>query len=156
MIKEIALKQWQDFANKIESEYILSSRPWQNVVYCSQYVGIDFLLRSDRKYFGYFEPHIAASACVYKLNEKVARIRSPYCLPEYRNKGIMRSLFEHILLDVRRDCNRFIVFSISEAVPFYKKMGFHLIQNMEPFNLQNQMGNKNSNELLHLLVWNRS
>ncbi len=87
-----------------------------------------------RLLLGQYETKIAGCACLRKIGEEVGEIKRMYVRPEYRRKGIGRSLVEAIIKEARRigyskirlDSARFM----KEAQALYRSFGF---QNIEPY-----------------------
>lgn len=134
MISEISFLQWKDLANLTTTDVIQDSLPWQNILYSSQFVGKDFVSAPRRRYFGIFENDMLVSAVsVYRLSQSTGRIRTPYCLPQYRKKGLTRTLINHVSTHYDPSLKKYIGFVTEPAVGFFEKVGYRLSPGFRPF-----------------------
>ncbi|PHM08561.1 GNAT family N-acetyltransferase [Nostoc sp. 'Peltigera malacea cyanobiont' DB3992] len=94
----------------------------------------EFLPPSGRLLLGQYEKEIAGCACLRKIGEDIGEIKRMYVKPEFRRKGIGRSLLEFIINEaayigysrIRLDSAPFA----KEAHALYRVFGF---QNIEPY-----------------------
>ncbi|MEH1838515.1 MAG: GNAT family N-acetyltransferase [Nostoc sp.] len=94
----------------------------------------EFIPPSGRLLLGQFEAQIAGCACLRKIGEDVGEIKKMYVRPEFRSKGIGRSLLEAIINEavyigyskIRLDSAPFA----KEAQALYRIFGF---QDIEPY-----------------------
>ncbi|MDZ8087389.1 MAG: GNAT family N-acetyltransferase [Nostoc sp. DedQUE12b] len=94
----------------------------------------EFLPPSGRLLLGQYEQKIAGCACLRKIGEDIGEIKRMYVKPEFRRKGIGRSLLEGIINEaayigyskIRLDSAPFA----KEAHALYRVFGF---QNIEPY-----------------------
>lgn len=81
-----------------------------------------------------YEGRIAGCACLRKISNDVGEVKTMYVRPEYRKKGIGRSLLQAIIYQarfygyakVKLECAPFA----KEAQALYHSVGFH---NIEPY-----------------------
>jgi GNAT superfamily N-acetyltransferase len=94
----------------------------------------EFLPPSGRLLLGQYEAKIAGCACLRKIGEDVGEIKRMYVRPEFRRKGIGRSLLEAIINEaayidysrIRLDSAPFA----KDAHTLYRVFGF---QDIEPY-----------------------
>ncbi|MEH2063520.1 MAG: GNAT family N-acetyltransferase [Nostoc sp.] len=94
----------------------------------------EFLPPSGRLLLGQYEAKVAGCACLRKIGEDVGEIKRMYVKPEFRRKGIGRSLLEAIINEaayigyskIRLDSAPFA----KEAQTLYRAFGF---QDIEPY-----------------------
>ncbi|MEH2251379.1 GNAT family N-acetyltransferase [Nostoc sp.] len=94
----------------------------------------EFIPPSGRLLLGQSEAQIAGCACLRKIGEDVGEIKRMYVRPEFRRKGISRSLLEVIINEavyigysrIRLDSAPFA----KEAQALYRIFGF---QDIEPY-----------------------
>ncbi|WP_298908286.1 GNAT family N-acetyltransferase [uncultured Nostoc sp.] len=94
----------------------------------------EFIPPSGRLLLGQSEAQIAGCACLRKIGEDVGEIKRMYVRPEFRSKGIGRSLLEAIINEavyigysrIRLDSAPFA----KEAQALYRIFGF---QDIEPY-----------------------
>ncbi|MHC5595830.1 MAG: GNAT family N-acetyltransferase [Nostoc sp.] len=94
----------------------------------------EFLPPSGRLLLGQYGAKVAGCACLRKIGEDVGEIKRMYVKPEFRRKGIGRSLLEAIINEaiyigysrIRLDSTPFA----KEAQTLYRAFGF---QDIEPY-----------------------
>lgn len=94
----------------------------------------EFLPPSGRLLLGQYEAKVAGCACLRKIGEDVGEIKRMYVKPEFRRKGIGRSLLEAIINEaiyigysrIRLDSAPLA----KEAQALYRTLGF---QDIEPY-----------------------
>jgi ribosomal protein S18 acetylase RimI-like enzyme len=87
-----------------------------------------------RLLLGEWEGKIVGCACLRKTGEDVAEIKRMYVRPEYRRRGVARSLLEAIINEARQSSYSKIRLDSApfarEAQALYRELGFH---NIEPY-----------------------
>src|SRR5687768_12930919 len=91
--------------------------------------------------FSYFcGDRVVASVCIYTMpalvagvNCRIAQVSGVGTVPEFRLKGLNRKLHEIALAWARTDHRFAFLFSDTEAMPFYSKVGFRPALEFAPF-----------------------
>lgn len=82
-----------------------------------------------RLYVAYFENNIAGCIALRKLNDSQCEMKRLYVRPQFRNKGIAKTLVEKIISDAKETgYNNMLLDTLpflTTAIEMYKKIGFY-------------------------------
>ncbi len=85
-----------------------------------------------RLYIAYYENQVAGCIALRKLNDKECEMKRLYVIPEFRNKGIAKTLVEKIVSDAKEIGYSNMLLDtlpfLQTAIKMYKKMGFYEIE----------------------------
>ncbi len=85
-----------------------------------------------RLYVAYYENQVAGCIALRKLNDKECEMKRLYVIPEFRNKGIAKTLVEKIVSDAKEIGYSNMLLDtlpfLQTAIKMYKKMGFYEIE----------------------------
>lgn len=95
-------------------------------------------LRHQDLAFGAFIKNECVGVITGALHVKSAWISHFIVNPQYRNRGIGRGLFEHLLKILQNERSEIWLHAACEMVPFYSKYGFKKVQTIQRYSYENQ------------------
>ena len=88
-------------------------------------------LPCGRLYVAYFENQIAGCIALRRISDAQCEMKRLYVKPQFRNKGIARSLVKKIIVDAKEIGYSSMLLDtlpfLTTAIEMYKKIGFYVI-----------------------------
>ena len=134
VIEPCALEEWSLAAKKIDTPAIRKTfRIWTNTHYSCQFMGKDTFLKTQPFALRARVKDLpVAWISGYLLSPQVLRLRGLYCLPEFRQQGIMKKLIAAIPSYAPIGVERILSFSTPNSLDFHRSCGFIPVDDFVP------------------------